>query len=669
MLDNRIPMPQRSVRLLKQRAFAVEAIFCLFLSVFVTCVMEALSRRSVLDALQFMFIRPHAFWYNVLLVCTTMSLTLWCRRRVFAQALISFVWIALGIINCCLCIVRVRPFSCYDFVLFISNLSITTAYATWLQILLIGLGIALLILGMVWLFFHAPRARVYRKKSLLYSAALATALAVCTVPYAAAYRDFSEPLEAYSLYGFAYSFGRSLVSRGVDKPESYDDYTVNEILEEVGETEELTAEEAAKLPNVVVVQLESFFDPANLLGVTCSENPVPVFTSLKETSSTGILYVPVIGGGTANVEFEVLTGMNITHFGTGEYPYSTVLQSETCETMAYDLKKLGYDTHAIHNHMGTFYQRHKVFSMLGFDTFTPLEYMQNYHKNALNWCCDDVLTGCIMDALACSDNRDFVFTVSVQGHGDYPSEAPETPYAITSTGLEDDDALRNAFEYYINQLHETDAFIGELIEALEGYDEPVLLILYGDHLPALACDKEDLRTGSLLASEYVIWTNDDCLMREEADLHAYQLIPHALERVDISNGVMMRFHQQCSEDEDYQEQLRVLEYDMLYGDKVIYDGEMPYPRTDMRMGVKDIIVTDAVFNGTHLIVKGENFTLSSVVYADGKELKTSLVDSSMLVASPTLLAHVSVGDEILVAQVAEDSTELGRSNSVICMEP
>lgn len=93
------------------------------------------------------------------------------------------------------------------------------------------------------------------------------------------------------------------------------------------------------------MQLESFLDPANITSVTCSENPVPVFTRLKEECSTGLLHVPMIGGGTANVEFEVITGMNLGDFGTGEYPYSTILKSETCETIAYDLRNMGYTAH------------------------------------------------------------------------------------------------------------------------------------------------------------------------------------------------------------------------------------------------------------------------------------------------------------------------------------
>ena len=74
-----------------------------------------------------------------------------------------------------------------------------------------------------------------------------------------------------------------------------------------------------------------------------------------------------MGAGTANTEFEILTGMTLDYFGAGEYPYKTVLQDETCESMAYNLRELGYRTGVLHNNTGSFYSRNKVFANLGFD--------------------------------------------------------------------------------------------------------------------------------------------------------------------------------------------------------------------------------------------------------------------------------------------------------------
>ena len=94
-----------------------------------------------------------------------------------------------------------------------------------------------------------------------------------------------------------------------------------------------------------------------------------------EEYSSGYYKVPSVGAGTANTEFESITGMSMRYFGPGEYPYKGILKETTCESAAYVLKNLGYRTHAIHNNEANFYGRRKVFSNLGFDTFTSEEYM------------------------------------------------------------------------------------------------------------------------------------------------------------------------------------------------------------------------------------------------------------------------------------------------------
>src|SRR5699024_6299413 len=103
--------------------------------------------------------------------------------------------------------------------------------------------------------------------------------------------------------------------------------------------------------------------------------------------------VPAVGAGTANTEFETITGMSLRYFGPGEYPYKSILKETTCESAPYVLKDLGYSTHAIHNNEANFYGRRTIFPNLGFDSFTSEEYMpEEDDKNALGWVKDEVLT-------------------------------------------------------------------------------------------------------------------------------------------------------------------------------------------------------------------------------------------------------------------------------------
>ena len=109
--------------------------------------------------------------------------------------------------------------------------------------------------------------------------------------------------------------------------------------------------------------------------------------------------------------------MNLRYFGPGEYPYKTVLKNQTAESAATAFAEFGYGTHAIHNNGGNFYSRAKVFNNIGFDTFTSKEFMNILQLTENGWAKDDILLTHIADALDSTEQQDFVFTISVQGHG------------------------------------------------------------------------------------------------------------------------------------------------------------------------------------------------------------------------------------------------------------
>ncbi len=136
-----------------------------------------------------------------------------------------------------------------------------------------------------------------------------------------------------------------------------------------------------------------------IIGAEYSEDPTPNFNRLSREFSSGELYVPSIGGGTANVEFEMLSGLNLDFFGAGEYPYSTVLQDTTCETIAYNLREQGYATTAMHNHTGTFYDRNEIYPRLGFEHFVSQEYMPYVTYTEVGWAEDVILVDEILKAL------------------------------------------------------------------------------------------------------------------------------------------------------------------------------------------------------------------------------------------------------------------------------
>ncbi|MEA4891848.1 MAG: LTA synthase family protein [Peptococcaceae bacterium] len=675
---------------------------CAGLAFFLNLAVEILSRRSLAGGLLYLLQHPLLFSYNVSIILATLLMAVLCRKRYFAFAVVSVIWLGLGVTNFVLLSFRTTPLAAIDFEIAESVMTIIDVYLSPVQLVLIIAAILMTAGALVLVWLKAPKLKARYGRALFVMAILAVLFSVTTSRSAelqALSSNFANIVEAYEEFGFAYCFSSSLVDRGIDKPENYSPELVRQILEEIkgGEIKDQEAAAPAeagpdsagqedleeglpekaeedpagagaaqetgavseKLPNIVMVQLESFFDVNYLKDITFSENPVPNFTAMKKEGSYGFLTVPSIGGGTANTEFEVLTGMSLDYFGTGEYPFKTVLQSKTCESLGYRLKGLGYSAHAMHNNTGTFYDRNLVYPNLGFDSFTPLEYMHNVEVNPTGWAKDKVLQGEILKTLAATTGRDFVFAVSVQSHGKYPTEALLENPEISVRGVEEE-ATENSLEYYVNQIHEVDAFIGQLKETLADYPEPVVLVLYGDHLPSTDYQAENLKNANCFQTEYVIWSNRP-LEQTRQDLYAYQLSAYLLHRLELPESTLGGLHKNYfgnPEDEGYQKALELLEYDMLYGEEAAYGSRGAYTPAAMEMGVTEIRLDSLRREEDAVYALGSGFTAWSKLLVNGEAVETQLVNEYLLKA-PGL--QIDPEDTIAVAQVCENLTVLGET--------
>lgn len=617
-------------------------VFMLFvMAVVLNLIIEALGRLSPVKALEFIVEHPMVFFCNTMLVMVVLSLALFFRRRIFAACMLSFIWLAIGITNGVILINRMTPFNVKDLATLSEAQSIMTNYFSTKSIIMICVGVAIFVFAIILLFRKTPKlsTRVNFKKSI------ACFLVIAIVTFGSITGGmklgildtfFPNLAYAYRDNGVPYSFMITWLKTGIDKPRGYDRDMMTGIFTggELGEDGIYTPgqdddKNVNNKPNIIFLQLESFVDPTIVKGIEYSRDPIPNFRKLMKENSTGILSVPAVGAGTANVEFEAMTGISARFFGPGEYPYKSVLTEKTCESVPYDLKQLGYSTHAIHNHRGAFYNRNKVFKNLGFDTFTCLEYMNNVVKTPKNWAKDGLLVSNIGDALKSTEGPDYIYTISVQGHGKYPSEEVITDPAIKVTKAPNEEK-KWGYEYYANQLYEMDAFIMHLTRNLNRFDEDVVLVIYGDHLPALDMTEEELKSGNLYETQYVIWSNFG-LQKQDEDLATYEISPRLLKRLGISVGMMTKYHQNYEKKKNYKENLEALSYDMLYGKGYIYGGINPYKPTDMQMGVKEIKIQRIVKIGEKYYIKGKNFTEYSKISLDGEPLKTVYL-------APTILA-------------------------------
>ena len=254
--------------------------------------------------------------------------------------------------------------------------------------------------------------------------------------------------------------------------------------------------------------------------------------------------------------------------------------------------------------------------------------MNNVMKTPKNWAKDALLTEQIVDALDSTESTDYIYTISVQGHGKYPTEQVIENPSVTVTKA-DSEEQRWSYEYYANQVYEMDLFVKELTDTLASYDEDVVLIMYGDHLPALDMEESDMKSGSLYKTQYIIWNNFG-MEKQDKDINAYELTSDVLSRLDISVGMMNKYQQNHKSDKNYLANLEALSYDMLYGKQYIYGGKNPYEPTKLKMGVKDIKIDEVVKIGENYYIKGQNFTEYSKISLDGEILKTVYLGPTIL---------------------------------------
>ena len=634
-------------------------------------VIEALSRHSIWDAWSYMTESPLIFLYNAELIFTTSLLVYLFHRRILARLVIGSIWLILGIVNCVLLLNRVTPFTGPDLKLITDALGVLNKYLSPVMVVVVIIGLILLILLLVWIFRkgwkYQGKIRYWVNIPLIIVGILAFAgTSRLALEKRIISNYFGNIAYAYQDYGYPYCLAVTLFDTGISEPNGYSE----ELMEEIQESEgEIKATKKKNLDvNIVFLQLETFMDPTEINFLEFSEDPIPNFRKLMKEYSSGYYKVPSVGAGTANTEFESITGMSLRYFGAGEYPYKTVLKEETCESAPYILKDLGYSTHAIHNNEANFYGRKTVFSRLGFDTFTSEEYMPDISDvTTMGWVKDHILTDEIVKAMESTEGPDYVYTISVQGHGDYPEEPVLSDPVIEVSGAESQEK-NYAWEYYVNQLHEMDQFVKELTDTMADFDERVVLVMYVDHLPTMDLKVEDMKNRYLFQTKYVIWDNFGMKKKDE-NLAAYQMAAEIFNRLGIHEGNIFNYHQTRKGTKNYQLDLETLQYDILYGDRYVYGGESPYAATKLQLGVNPAIFTSIEPVGVNsYFVYGENFTASSRLEVNGELKETKYLSTTQLLVQNHELED---GDELDVATQSNSPTKkvLSRTGAQIYHNP
>ncbi|MCZ8514056.1 sulfatase-like hydrolase/transferase [Paenibacillus filicis] len=298
--------------------------------------------------------------------------------------------------------------------------------------------------------------------------------------------------ENYGSNGMALAFTMNVKNAIVPKPAGYDEAAMASLAETLKtaqqsgiQTASLNMDSAGgQKPNVIFIMNEAFWDPTLLPNVKFSEDPVPTVHRLQQESTSGYLLSPQFGGGTSNVEYEVLTGQSMSFLPAGSIPYQQYI-SRPISSLAGYFEGQGYKSMAIHSYEGWFWNRENVYKQMGFESFMSKDQFTNPQYKG-DFISDDEVANSIIKQVDSSDRPMFIYTVTMQNHGPYDDNRYGTN-PIKAEGPLTPDA-KSTLETYTQGAHDADASLQKLIDHFTQTGKPTVIIFYGDHLPMLGYD-------------------------------------------------------------------------------------------------------------------------------------------------------------------------------------
>ncbi len=237
----------------------------------------------------------------------------------------------------------------------------------------------------------------------------------------------------------------------------------------------------APLPDIIVVQSESLFDVTRLKGIDI--DVMPVWRAAASRGWSGELHVPTFGGGTIRTEFEFLTGLPLAAFPQIRYPYLQLAHAQI-PSIVRELRSNGYRTVAIHPNGGAFWNRNHAFRAVGFDQFLDADAFDDAPR--YGWYVSDAsLVDRVIAELRDDDQPQMIMAISIQNHGPY--DTVPLPASDNARFLQAnlDAAGTRDLETYMTMVRASDEALGRLLEFVETRPRDTLLLVYGDHLPAM----------------------------------------------------------------------------------------------------------------------------------------------------------------------------------------
>lgn len=329
------------------------------------------------------------------------------------------------------------------------------------------------------------------------------------------------PLADATNNGPAINFLQLAHTKIMDKPEDYSEEAITKIAKKYSkEADSINQSRTTNLTDntVIMILSETFSDPTRVPGVSFAEDPIPNIRQIKNETTSGLMLSPGYGGGTANIEYQALTGLSMANYSdTLSIAYQQLVPGQKWDQSLNQLwnEKNGEDSSvAFHAYNRGMYFRDINYKKFEFSKFyatdgTP-ELTDLRLIDSAWYASDESFYSQVLKKVQSSDGNKFYQVVTMQNHMPYEDIYTDNQFKEldTSENLQENERLN--IETYTKGLNYTDQATQNFLNALNNIDRPITVIFYGDHLPGIystAYSDSDNILG-LHETDYFIWSNN-----------------------------------------------------------------------------------------------------------------------------------------------------------------
>lgn len=311
--------------------------------------------------------------------------------------------------------------------------------------------------------------------------------------------------------------------KAMDKPGNYSQKTMESLAKKyMQEAKTINQTRTGELTDntVIMILSETFSDPTRVPGVSFSLDPIPNIRNIKNTTTSGLMLSPGYGGGTANIEYQALTGLNLANFNDSLIvPYQQLVpnQNDPYSFNQIWMKKYGKNAStAVHPFQQSMYLRNINYRKFGFsylytlDSKIPLKHTGCIDRSP--YVSDSEAYQSILDLLdrqQDSKSSQFLQLVTMQNHMPYGDYYDNNEFSDANISEDLSDGERWNINTYTKGINWTDQETADFLNQLDQMDKPITVIFYGDHLPGIY-DTADMNKNNktvLHETDYFIWSN------------------------------------------------------------------------------------------------------------------------------------------------------------------